>query len=94
METIPLEDLTLTTVPQLWARRRQLFIADAVDLDACNAVDSAGIALLVRWSKQLTPQRLQLRHAPPKLLSLLRTYRVTELFAADPLTPDPAGSAP
>ena len=75
-----LSRLTVDTVPQLWQERARYFALPAAKLGALKAVDSAGVAFLVRWAKNLKGERLILHQAPAQLVALLEIYRVKGLF--------------
>lgn len=72
--------LTVMTVPELWGRRGALFKDTSADLASVEDIDSAGIALLVKWSKSIPDGKLKLKNVSEDALSLLETYNVKDLF--------------
>ncbi len=57
-----------------------------IDLSAIEAVDSAGLALLVHWQQQLQQAggQLMLQSTPDSLLRLARISGVATLLSIDP----------
>ncbi len=72
--------LNVNTVPELWERRFEIFKESNVDLKNLEDVDSAGVAFLVQWAKATPRHKLILTHATPRLLKLISTFRLEELF--------------
>jgi len=78
--------LTFATVPQL--RSRGLRLIDAatealqLDLRGVQAVDSAGLALLIDWLAEAHKRGRQLRYTqpPPALLALAKLSEVEPLL--------------
>jgi phospholipid transport system transporter-binding protein len=58
-----------------------------VDLERVEAVDSAGIALLLAWKRRAAAEGkpMTFTHIPPSLASLAQLYGVGELLVADPI---------
>lgn len=53
------DDITVDTVPALWAQSRKLFPPNdassiTINVDAITDIDSSGVALLVAWSRWAT----------------------------------------
>ena len=70
-------EMSFTTVPDLWEQSRQKFpkIKDEhleIDLHAVSRADSAGIALLVAWTRWARSQSKSLRfmHVAPRIQAL------------------------
>jgi phospholipid transport system transporter-binding protein len=57
-----------------------------IDLERVEAVDSAGVALLLAWKRRASVEGkpLTFAHLPPSLASLAQLYGVEELLAAEP----------
>jgi phospholipid transport system transporter-binding protein len=57
-----------------------------VDLERVEAVDSAGVALLLAWKRREAAEGkpLAFTHLPPSLASLAQLYGVEEFLVADP----------
>lgn len=76
--------LTLKTVPA-WFEKTPQFCAQPirVDLAAVQEADSAGLALLVHWSKlaRASSTPLQFTEVPPQLYQLAKIADLEELFA-------------
>jgi phospholipid transport system transporter-binding protein len=58
-----------------------------VDLERVEAVDSAGVALLLAWKRRAAAdgKPLTFAHIPPSLASLAQLYGVEELLVAEPV---------
>ena len=72
--------LNVNTVPKLWEKRFEIFKESKVDLKDLEDVDSAGVAFLVQWAKATPEHKLTLINATPRLLKLISTFRLEELF--------------
>ena len=72
--------MTAVEVPVLWEQRSQIFTQSQLDLSQTEAVDSAGIALLVQWAKSLPQKQLMPLHAPANLQALIKKFRFEPLF--------------
>jgi phospholipid transport system transporter-binding protein len=57
-----------------------------IDLERIEAVDSAGVALLLAWKRRAAVEGkpLAFAHLPPSLASLAQLYGVEELLVAEP----------
>jgi phospholipid transport system transporter-binding protein len=57
-----------------------------IDLEGVEAVDSAGVALLLAWKRRAAVEGkpLAFAHLPTSLASLAQLYGVEELLAAEP----------
>ena len=58
-----------------------------IDLERVEAVDSAGVALLLAWKRRAAAEGkpLVFAHLPASLASLAQLYGVEELLAAEPV---------
>ena len=58
-----------------------------IDLGRIDAVDSAGVALLLAWERRAAAEgkTVTFAHLPPSLASLARLYDVEELLGASPV---------
>ena len=81
-------DLQAPQVNDLWQRRADWWQDDRLELDAVTTLDSAGLALLVKWAKAALA-----RGATPTLVgasnyfhTLANLYGVASLFHSTPLT--------
>lgn len=65
-----------------WRQQAQLFAQNEVDLTEVVRLDSAGLALLVKWGKACLARggRLQVQGADDNFLKLASLYGVAELF--------------
>ncbi|MCR5084471.1 MAG: STAS domain-containing protein [Succinivibrionaceae bacterium] len=76
--------LTASTVPGLWARRESLFAETSLDLGGLEAIDSAGVAFLVHWTKAIKARdpdaTLTLEHVPGQAMRLINTFRLNRFF--------------
>ena len=76
--------LTIATVPALFETGLQrLAIEDfQVDLSQVDAVDSAGVSMLLGWTRAAlrTGHSLRVKGLPESLLSLARLYNVDDLL--------------
>jgi phospholipid transport system transporter-binding protein len=57
-----------------------------IDLERVEAVDSAGVAVLLAWKRRAAAEGkpLTFAHLPPSLASLAQLYGVEDLVAAEP----------
>lgn len=81
--------VTFDTVPRLWPQGLNLSSAGAgvqVDLAQVQAIDSAGLALLLAWRGRAQGRggRLDYRNAPERLLALADLTDTTGLLLSDP----------
>ncbi len=84
-------DLQATQVLDLWQRRAEWWQGDQLDLGEVTSLDSAGLALLVKWAKAVLA-----RGATPQLVgasrdfhTLANLYGVAGLFLSSlPTTED------
>ncbi|MEI4978209.1 STAS domain-containing protein [Aeromonas caviae] len=81
-------DLQAPQVNDLWQRRTDWWQDDRLELGAVTTLDSAGLALLVKWAKAAL-----VRGATPTLVgasndfhTLANLYGVASLFHSTPLT--------
>lgn len=81
-------DLQAPQVNDLWQRRADWWQDDRLELGAVTTLDSAGLALLVKWAKAALT-----RGATPTLVgasndfhTLANLYGVASLFHSTPLT--------
>lgn len=74
--------LTGETVPGYWKNRRELFSSAEADFSGLEAIDSAGLALLVKWAKAVAAGggKLRLLNPTEQLSSIIGIYRVGDLF--------------
>jgi len=80
-------DLTMTTVPELWAQSRKMFPpteAPAISIDVSNVVniDSGGLALLVAWARwaNFRDKQFKLHGSTQKLAVLIENNQLEKLF--------------
>ena len=81
-------ELQAPQVNALWQRRSEWWQDDALDMSGVTTLDSAGLALLVKWAKATLA-----RGATPTLVgasndfhTLATLYGVASLFHSTPLT--------
>jgi phospholipid transport system transporter-binding protein len=79
-------ELSFATVPGLWDQSRRLF-ANApksmnIDLAAVERADSAGLALLVAWTRQgrIDAKSIRLINAPGQIMALAEANKLTHLL--------------
>ena len=74
--------LTGDTVPGYWKKRAELFSSAEADFSGLEAIDSAGLAFLVKWAKAVAAGGGKLRLVNPteQLTSIIGIYRVGDLF--------------
>ncbi|WP_409420937.1 STAS domain-containing protein [Pseudaeromonas sp. ZJS20] len=70
-----------------WRQQAQLFAQAEADLTEVVRLDSAGLALLVKWSQSCLArgERLRILGADDNFLKLASLYGVAELFDLAPL---------
>ncbi|GAA4498505.1 STAS domain-containing protein [Pseudaeromonas paramecii] len=70
-----------------WGQQAQLFAQDEADLTEVVRLDSAALALLVKWSQacQARGSRLRILGADDNFIKLASLYGVAELFELAPL---------
>lgn len=80
-------DLTMTTVPELWAQSRKMFPpteASAISIDVSNVghIDSGGLALLVAWARwaNFRDKQFKLHGSTEKLAVLIENNQLEKLF--------------
>ncbi|PJG59801.1 STAS domain-containing protein [Aeromonas cavernicola] len=84
-------DLQVQQAKSLWLRRAEWWQQDCIELSAVTALDSAGLALLVKWAKAVltrgaTPQVVG---ASADFYTLANLYGVANLFqSTSPTTED------
>ncbi|MGL5031322.1 MAG: STAS domain-containing protein [Aeromonas sp.] len=85
-------ELQMPQVNDLWQSRTQWWQNNQLDLSGITALDSAGLALLVKWAKAVLT-----RGATPKLVgasadfyTLATLYGVVGLFQSIPLVTEDA----
>lgn len=81
-------DLDMHSVPQAWRAMRRGFAGrDMVfDLSAVGRMDSAGLALLVEWSRQagLAGAAARFRNIPEGLQAMAQVYGVDRILSPQP----------
>ncbi|MBQ9275133.1 MAG: hypothetical protein IJ228_09995 [Succinivibrio sp.] len=78
------EELTVNSVPALWSQRERIFAEAGADLTQ-TAIDSAGIAFLVRWAKSRPEGRLKVRGLSTRGAQLIRTFKIAALIEQESL---------
>ena len=80
-------DLTMATVPELWAQSRKIFPpieASVISIDVGNVVqvDSGGLALLVAWARwaNFRDKQFKLHGSSDKLSVLIENNQLEKLF--------------
>lgn len=74
------ENIDVKFVEKNWTQRKKIFIEERVKLSDNVSIDSAGLAFLVLWAKELEQKKLHIVGAPRELVKLVETFKVTELF--------------
>jgi len=86
---LPTGPLTMDSVAMVLAASTEtpLPATGVTDLERVEAVDSAGVALLLAWKRRAAAEGKPLAfvHLPPSLASLAQLYGVEELLAAEPV---------
>ena len=85
---MPTGPLTMDSAAALLALSRDLPLpgSGVVDFAHVDAVDSAGVALLLAWKRRAAAEGkpLTFAHLPPSLASLAQLYGVEDLLVAEP----------
>ncbi len=85
--------LDFANAPTLWRQGRAIFDAEGashreIDLAAVERTDSAGVALLLDWTRRARAHggELRLRHVPQQMLAIVQASGVQAVFeiADDP----------
>ena len=86
---MPAGSLTMDCVATVLAASAELPLpaTGVIDLARVEAVDSAGVALLLAWQRRGAAEAkpLTFAHIPPSLASLAQLYGVEELLVAEPV---------
>jgi phospholipid transport system transporter-binding protein len=86
---VPAGPLTMDSVANVLAAsvEAELPASGVIDLGQIEAVDSAGVALLLAWERRAAVEgkRITFAHLPPSLASLAHLYGVGEFLGADPI---------
>ena len=86
---LPTGPLTMDSVATMLSASSEapLPATGVIDLERVEAVDSAGVALLLAWKRRAAAEGkpLAFAHLPPSLASLAQLYGVEELLAAEPV---------
>ena len=86
---MPVGSLTMDCVANVLAASSEapLPATGIVDLERVEAVDSAGVALLLAWKRRAAAEGkpMTFAHIPPSMASLAQLYGVDELLVADPV---------
>ncbi|MFM5030793.1 lipid asymmetry maintenance protein MlaB [Aeromonas rivipollensis] len=79
-------DLQAPQVNALWQRRSEWWQDDALDMSGVTTLDSAGLALLVKWAKATLTRGAtpQLVGASTDFYTLAKLYGVASLFQPTP----------
>ncbi|MEL1217667.1 lipid asymmetry maintenance protein MlaB [Aeromonas hydrophila] len=85
-------ELQAAQVVELWQRRADWWQEDQIELSDVTTLDSAGLALLVKWAKAALARgaTLQLVGASTDFYTLANLYGVAGLFQSTPLTTEDA----
>lgn len=85
-------DLQGAQVNDLWQRRADWWQEDRLELSEVATLDSAGLALLVKWAKAVLARGAtpQLVGASPDFYTLAKLYGVADLFQSTQLTTEDA----
>jgi phospholipid transport system transporter-binding protein len=85
----PAGPLTMDSVATVLAAsvEAELPATGIIDLERIEAVDSAGVALLLAWKRRAESEGkpLAFAHLPAGLASLAQLYGVEELLVAEPI---------
>jgi phospholipid transport system transporter-binding protein len=85
---MPAGSLTMDSVATVLATSTEAALpaTGVIDLERIEAVDSAGVALLLAWKRRAAVEGkpLAFAHLPPSLASLAQLYGVEELLVAEP----------
>ena len=79
-------ELQAPQVNALWQRRSEWWQDDALDMNGVTTLDSAGLALLVKWAKATLTRGAtpQLVGASTDFYTLAKLYGVASLFQPTP----------
>ena len=79
-------ELQAPQVNALWQRRSEWWRDDALDMSGVTTLDSAGLALLVKWAKATLTRGAtpQLVGASTDFYTLAKLYGVASLFQPTP----------
>ena len=79
-------ELQAPQVNALWQRRSEWWQDDALDMSGVTTLDSAGLALLVKWAKATLTRGAtpQLVGASTEFYTLAKLYGVASLFQPTP----------
>ena len=79
-------ELQAPKVNALWQRRSEWWQDDALDMSGVTTLDSAGLALLVKWAKATLTRGAtpQLVGASTDFYTLAKLYGVASLFQPTP----------
>ncbi|WP_461607197.1 STAS domain-containing protein [Aeromonas rivipollensis] len=79
-------ELQAPQVNALWQRRSEWWQDDALDMSGVTTLDSAGLALLVKWAKATLTRGAtpQLVGASSDFYTLAKLYGVASLFQPTP----------
>ncbi|MFM5803718.1 STAS domain-containing protein [Aeromonas veronii] len=85
-------ELQAPQVNDLWQRRAEWWQDDQLELSGVTTLDSAGLALLVKWAKAVLARGAtpQLVGASSDFYTLANLYGVAGLFQSTPLTTEDA----
>ena len=85
-------ELQAPQVNALWQRRSEWWQDDELDMSGVTTLDSAGLALLVKWAKATLTRGAtpQLVGASTDFYTLANLYGVASLFQSTPLTTEDA----
>ncbi|WP_421198850.1 STAS domain-containing protein [Aeromonas enteropelogenes] len=85
-------ELQAPQVNDLWQRRADWWQDDKLELSQVTTLDSAGLALLVKWAKAALARGAtpQLVGASTDFYTLANLYGVASLFQSTPLTAEDA----
>ena len=85
---MPAGSLTMDSAATVLAvsAEAELPATGVIDLEHVEAVDSAGVALLLAWKRRAAAEGkpLTFAHLPPSLASLAQLYGVEDLLVAEP----------
>ena len=85
---MPAGSLTMDSAATVLAisAEAELPATGVIDLERVDAVDSAGVALLLAWKRRAAVEGkpLTFAHLPPSLASLAKLYGVEDLLVAEP----------
>ena len=88
-EVIITGEMNFSTVPALWSQSSDVFTAASdtvgIDLSGVERADSAGLALLVAWTRQARRGGRSIRFFNPsdQLLALARASQVCDLLGLE-----------